>query len=153
MESDGGATSSRRSERSSSTQGVYMPSVGEEMDEVAPKCRCGVYVILYLSKTSSNPNRLFLGCPFYKTQGRIPYCRYFKWLDQYTTKVDKAAAAAKCGEGAEDVAEHFSIMEHEWRFSELEKRIACLEQRKKSIHMCYIMGLFLFLVGVYMATK
>ncbi|MED6170665.1 hypothetical protein PIB30_033232 [Stylosanthes scabra] len=150
MESDGAATSSRRSERSSSTQGVYMPSVGEEMDEVAPKCRCGVYVILYLSKTSSNPNRLFLGCPFYK--GRIPYCRYFKWLDQFTAKIDKVVAA-KCGEGAEDVHEHFSRMEHEWRFSELEKRIAYLEQRKKSMHLCYVVGLFLFLVGVYMATK
>ncbi|MED6134817.1 hypothetical protein PIB30_040525 [Stylosanthes scabra] len=66
MESDGAATSSRRSERSSSTQGVYMPSPGEEMDGVAPKCLCGVYAILYLSKTSSNPNRLFFGCPFFK---------------------------------------------------------------------------------------
>ncbi|MED6112871.1 hypothetical protein PIB30_065681 [Stylosanthes scabra] len=70
MESDRAATSSRRSERSSSTQGVYMPSLGEEMDGVAPKCRCGVYAILYLSKTSSNPNRLFFGCPFFKEKWR-----------------------------------------------------------------------------------
>ncbi|MED6199881.1 hypothetical protein PIB30_079959 [Stylosanthes scabra] len=150
MESDGAATSSRRSERSSSTQGVYMPSLGEEMDGVAPKCRCGVYAILYLSKTSGNPNRLFFGCPFFK--GKLPYCKFFMWLDQYTAKIGKAAAG-NCGEGAEDVTDHFSRMEHERRFSELEKRIACLEQRKKNMYLCYIMGLFLFLVAVYIASR
>ncbi|MED6138586.1 hypothetical protein PIB30_075659 [Stylosanthes scabra] len=58
MESDGAASNPKqnagggRSERSSSTQGIYDPRVGKERDEVAPKCHYGVYTILYLSKTT-----------------------------------------------------------------------------------------------------
>ncbi|MED6170795.1 hypothetical protein PIB30_034596 [Stylosanthes scabra] len=71
MESDGAASSRRRSgggvrsEHSSSTQGVYVPRVGEDREGVAPKCHCGVYAIPYLSRTESNPNRMFFGCPFW----------------------------------------------------------------------------------------
>ncbi|MED6130109.1 hypothetical protein PIB30_114825, partial [Stylosanthes scabra] len=56
-----------RAERSSSSaQGFFVANVGSERDGAAPKCKCGVYAILYLSKTSNNPNRLFFGCPFFK---------------------------------------------------------------------------------------
>ncbi|MED6155855.1 hypothetical protein PIB30_009329 [Stylosanthes scabra] len=72
MESDGGSSASRRSagggrgQRSSSEIQGFMTAVGNERDGVAPKCDCGVYAVLYLSRTSNNPNRLFFGCPFYK---------------------------------------------------------------------------------------
>ncbi|MED6128879.1 hypothetical protein PIB30_102394 [Stylosanthes scabra] len=59
--------SGRRGERSSSsTQGFFAAKVGNERDGAAPKCNCGVYVVLYLSKTTNNSNRLFFGCPFFK---------------------------------------------------------------------------------------
>ncbi|MED6190183.1 hypothetical protein PIB30_103198, partial [Stylosanthes scabra] len=73
MESDGAASSRRpsggggvRSEHLSSTQGVYVPRVGEDREGVAPKCHCRVYAIPYLSRIESNPNRMFFGCPFFK---------------------------------------------------------------------------------------
>ncbi|MED6197516.1 hypothetical protein PIB30_057108 [Stylosanthes scabra] len=47
----------------------------------------------------------------------------------------------------------FSKMEYEWRLSELEKRVASLEQRKKNMYLCYVMGLCLFLVAVYVTTR
>ncbi|MED6139526.1 hypothetical protein PIB30_084634 [Stylosanthes scabra] len=150
MASDGAATSSRRSERFSSTQGIYFLRLREEMDGVAPKCRCGVYAILSLSKTSSNPNRLFFGCPFFK--GRLPHCKFFMWLDQYTAKIC-TIEAGNCGEVVEDVTEHFSKIKYEWRLYELEKRVASLEQRKKNMYLCYVMGLCLFLVAVYVTTR
>ncbi|MED6109320.1 hypothetical protein PIB30_032315 [Stylosanthes scabra] len=81
MENDGVSSGSQRSgsgvraERSSSsTQGFFATKVGNKRDGAAPKCRCGVYAILYLSKTSKNPNRLFFGCPFFKIGG--PHCKF-----------------------------------------------------------------------------
>ncbi|MED6112656.1 hypothetical protein PIB30_063586 [Stylosanthes scabra] len=145
MESDGAASSSRRSERSSSTQGVYAPRLGEQMDGVAPKCSCGAYAILYLSKTVNNPNRLFFGCPFFK--GRLPHCRFFMWLDRYTAKLGNDASG-KCAEEVEDVSDQFSRMQCEWRFSELEKRVACLEKKKNDL-LYIVMGLLVVLVALY----
>ncbi|MED6133040.1 hypothetical protein PIB30_024562 [Stylosanthes scabra] len=54
---------------------LLVGKVGEERDGVAPKCHCGVYSILYRSKTLGNLNRMFFGCPFFKVS--IPhYCKY-----------------------------------------------------------------------------
>ncbi|RYR37835.1 hypothetical protein Ahy_A09g042741 [Arachis hypogaea] len=39
---------------------------GDERDEIAPKCFCGVYVILYKSRITTNPNRMFLKYPYFK---------------------------------------------------------------------------------------
>ncbi|MED6189109.1 hypothetical protein PIB30_092531 [Stylosanthes scabra] len=75
MKSEGGLSASMRSagggrgDRSSAeTQGFFAAKVGHERDRAAPKCHCGVYAVLYLSKTSTNPNRLFFGCPFFKEE-------------------------------------------------------------------------------------
>ncbi|MED6210146.1 hypothetical protein PIB30_061427, partial [Stylosanthes scabra] len=127
MEIDRAEATSRRSERSSSTQGVYLSTPGEERDGIASKCSCGVYAILYLSKTSMNPNRLFFGCPFFR--GGLPHCKFFMWLDRYTLKLGNDVARKGVEPGAV-VAEHFARMEFECRVSELEKRVGCLEQRK-----------------------
>ncbi|MED6194990.1 hypothetical protein PIB30_033806 [Stylosanthes scabra] len=48
---------------------------------IAHECHCGTYAILFMSSTCGNPNRLFYGCPYFKTQA--PHCRFFKWLDEY----------------------------------------------------------------------
>ncbi|RYR04247.1 hypothetical protein Ahy_B06g083885 [Arachis hypogaea] len=52
---------------------------------IAPKCYCGVYAIMYKSRTTSNPNRVFLGCPLFKA--KEPYCRYFVWMDEHLKKL------------------------------------------------------------------
>ncbi|MED6142835.1 hypothetical protein PIB30_001035 [Stylosanthes scabra] len=100
MESGGVSSGSRgsasgavgRSERSSSsTQGVFLPDGVEDSDGVAPKCHCGVYAVLYMLRTSSNPNRLFFGCPFFK-KAEFPHCRFFRWLDRH---IELLASSAK----------------------------------------------------------
>ncbi|MED6225160.1 hypothetical protein PIB30_091019, partial [Stylosanthes scabra] len=48
---------------------------------VAPICSCGDYALLFQSKTSSNPDRLFFGCQHFKRKGAN--CKYFVWLDEY----------------------------------------------------------------------
>ncbi|MED6118989.1 hypothetical protein PIB30_007879 [Stylosanthes scabra] len=86
--SSGGAVG--RSERSSSsTQGVFLPNGVEDRDGVAPKCHCEVYVVLYMSKTTKNPNRLFFGCSFFK-KARFPHCELFLWLDRHTEHLAKS---------------------------------------------------------------
>ncbi|MED6215734.1 hypothetical protein PIB30_000739 [Stylosanthes scabra] len=101
MNSEGVSSVSRRSvegvggrlERSSSsTQGVFMPKgIDEDMDCVAPKCHCGVYIMLYMSKTANKPNRLFFGCLFFK-KARLPHCKFFLWLDRHTEQLGKIGA-------------------------------------------------------------
>ncbi|MED6144829.1 hypothetical protein PIB30_019073 [Stylosanthes scabra] len=54
---------------------------------VAPECDCGAFAILSMSSTLENPNRLFFGCPYYKTPA--PHCRFFAWLDEYVALFNK----------------------------------------------------------------
>ncbi|MED6123688.1 hypothetical protein PIB30_051507, partial [Stylosanthes scabra] len=108
----------RRSERSSSsTQGVFLPKGVEDRDGLAPKCHCGVYAVLYMSKTANNPNRLFCGCPFFM-KARLPHCKFFCWLDRHTKQLEKIGNV-KCAEDNEDVDQH------------LEERVTSMEMRNK----------------------
>ncbi|MED6220249.1 hypothetical protein PIB30_043052 [Stylosanthes scabra] len=74
------------SENSGSMQGVFDSKCGDDRDGVAPKCYCGVYDILYQSKTRNNPNRLFFEWPFFK-QASIPHRNFFMWLDKHCAKL------------------------------------------------------------------
>ncbi|MED6223845.1 hypothetical protein PIB30_078056, partial [Stylosanthes scabra] len=148
MESDGAASSRRqsggggvRSEHSSSTQGVYVPRVGEDREGVAPKCHCGVYAIPYLSRTESNPNRMFFGCPFFK--GRLPHCKFFMWLDVFTAKMTNVAAG-KIGEEEQDVREQFGRIDLEKLIHNLDNRVAILE-KKNHMNLFYVITMFVVL--------
>ncbi|MED6130102.1 hypothetical protein PIB30_114705, partial [Stylosanthes scabra] len=66
MSSKQGGGGWREDRSSGSTQGFFATRVTGDREGAAPKCFCDVYAILYLSKTQSNPNRLFFGCPFFK---------------------------------------------------------------------------------------
>ncbi|MED6157210.1 hypothetical protein PIB30_021203 [Stylosanthes scabra] len=107
MESDG--VSSGRTERSSSLmQGVFLLDGVEDRDGVVPKCKCGVYAVLYMSKTAHDPNRLFFGCPFFKKAG-FPYCRFFRWLDRHTEHLGRGGKK-KCAEDNEDLEQHMAMV-------------------------------------------
>ncbi|MED6146696.1 hypothetical protein PIB30_036932 [Stylosanthes scabra] len=54
---------------------------------LAPECNCGTFAILFMSSTLGNPNRLFYGCPYFKTPA--PHCKYFVWLDDYVASCDE----------------------------------------------------------------
>ncbi|MED6203336.1 hypothetical protein PIB30_114541, partial [Stylosanthes scabra] len=119
--------SGRRGERSSaSTQGFFDAKVGNERDGAASKCNCGVYAVLYLSKTANNPNRLFFGCPFFKI--RHNHCKFFLWLDRHLTKFGKTENLM--GEEDEDVNGHFEKMKLENRLGDLEERVTAIERKK-----------------------
>ncbi|MED6174042.1 hypothetical protein PIB30_065172 [Stylosanthes scabra] len=156
MNSEGVSSGSRRSTRgvggrsersSSSTHGVFMPNgVDEDSDGVAPKCRCGVYVVLYMSKTVNNPNRLFFGCPFFK-KARLPHCKFFLWLDRHTEQLRKIGAITYAEE-TEDVDKHLTMIEVETRVAGLENRVAAMERKIKP-NLWAIVGLFIWVVSLY----
>ncbi|MED6159577.1 hypothetical protein PIB30_043524 [Stylosanthes scabra] len=143
MESDGGSSASRRSgdggrrERSSSkTQGFFSAKVGHERDRAAPKCHCGVYVVLCLSKTSKNPNRLFFRCPFFK----------------YASKFGSMAEMTGPKEEEVDVDEHFGRLKIENRVTDLEERVASIEKKSNMkiwlVSLCFIVGLMAVYVNM-----
>ncbi|GAU34559.1 hypothetical protein TSUD_29050 [Trifolium subterraneum] len=55
-----------------------------------PTCKCGKKCILYISKTSKNPNTHFFRCPYFKQQR--PHCNFIvqkdKFLESQTTMVE-----------------------------------------------------------------
>ncbi|MED6109249.1 hypothetical protein PIB30_031688 [Stylosanthes scabra] len=97
-------------------------------------------------KPPTNPNRLFFGCPFFR--GGLPHCRYFLWLDEHISRVRNGVA----GKSVEDVGEHFATMEFQSRISGLEKRVGCLEQRKKFAFWPYVIGLVVIVVAMWAVT-
>ena len=69
MASNGVSCSSRRSGgggREEKFAEGWVPNGKDDKDSVSPKCLSGENTILFMLMTSSNPNKLFLGCPFYK---------------------------------------------------------------------------------------
>ncbi|MED6107672.1 hypothetical protein PIB30_016291 [Stylosanthes scabra] len=101
-----------------------MQMIGNERDGAAPKCKCRVYAMLYLSKTSNNPNWLFFGYPFFKNE------------------------RVKSGEDEEDVDEHFANLKLDNMLGDLEERVAAIK-KKKSINMYLIvLGLIIVVLSI-----
>ncbi|RYR34225.1 hypothetical protein Ahy_A10g048972 [Arachis hypogaea] len=117
---------------------------GCERVAIAPKCNCGVYAIMYKSRTTSNPNRVFLGCPLFKA--KEPYCRYFIWLDEHLKKIRAVEFEAL---GAVDEAERVAIEEQLLRNKDIEKKIEELERKLLSIESKKKLSLwYIIVIGV-----
>ncbi|MED6107310.1 hypothetical protein PIB30_012704 [Stylosanthes scabra] len=156
MESEGVCSGGRRSagggvgrsdRSSSSTQGVFAASVGDDINDVAPKCHCGVYAILYLSKTAKNPDRLFFECPFFK-KAEIRHCKFFRWLDRHIEQLRRDGIVRR-QEDIKDVDEHFAMLGVENRVTELEDRLAAMEKKKKNPICWIIVGLLALVLAMY----
>ncbi|RYR53678.1 hypothetical protein Ahy_A06g028888 isoform C [Arachis hypogaea] len=55
-------------DRSISVSSVGSAGARKKKRFVTQKCNCGIYAILFMLSTQSNPNRLFFGCPYFKEQ-------------------------------------------------------------------------------------
>ncbi|RYR29209.1 uncharacterized protein At4g04775-like [Arachis ipaensis] len=104
-----------------------------------------LYAILYKSRTASNPNRIFFGCPFFKVKERC--CRYFVWLDEHLKKIrvmESEALGAVDDVGGVDIEDHVvrsqeleekiqlvRSQELEKKMKELERKLLCMEKEKK----------------------
>ncbi|MED6127293.1 hypothetical protein PIB30_086728 [Stylosanthes scabra] len=114
-------------------------------DGAASKCKCGVYAILYRSKTSNNTNWLFFGCPFFKIKHH--HYDFFLWLDLHAVKFNKNEDV-KAGED-EGVTDHFAKLNVENMLGDLEGRVVTIEKKKKSMNMFLIvMGLIVVVLSI-----
>ncbi|XP_057755586.1 uncharacterized protein LOC130974747 [Arachis stenosperma] len=120
----------------SSTQRVRLPShircmeAGDEKDDITLMCRCGVYAVLYKSRTPTNPNQLFLGCPFFKLKNSSHY-KFFVWIDDHVAKIGTREKSITDNE-VDDLEQCLCKNKVEQRLVKLEKKLACLEREKKS---------------------
>ncbi|QHO38742.1 uncharacterized protein DS421_4g123020 [Arachis hypogaea] len=104
---------------------------GDVKDGVAPKCFCGNYAICYMSKTDTNPNRLFFGCPLLKVIE--VHCKFFLWVNDHIVRVRAGEATRGSGDGKQNHIEEYLRMEN--LIAHVEERIVNLEKllNKKSI--------------------
>ncbi|MED6174202.1 hypothetical protein PIB30_066746 [Stylosanthes scabra] len=153
MASEGGSSSLRR--RPATSCSLRAVQGGDETDGIALRCFCGVYAVMYMSKTESNPNRLFLGCPMYKLK-MGGHCKYFLWLDEHVDKIGgKIGGKLGCEmityggnygltEGVTGVADTLKK-----RVDELEKKVAALEKGKSVNTWSIVAALFTLFVAVF----
>ncbi|XP_020959194.1 uncharacterized protein LOC110262962 [Arachis ipaensis] len=83
-----------------------------------------------MSKTDTNPNRLFFGCPLLKVTEA--HCKFFLWVDDHIVRVRAGEATRGSGDGKQsDVGKH---LEMDNLIDHVEERIAKLEKllNKKS---------------------
>ncbi|RYQ94476.1 hypothetical protein Ahy_B08g089393 [Arachis hypogaea] len=140
MVTKGASSTSRKSvsgvrqENSASSSVSCVVHVGDVNDAVAPRCFCGVYAIMYMSRTVSNPNRIFLGCPFYK--GKEPHCKFFVWVDEHLARIGSNGCISDkrhLGEKQVEVVEEEDKLDN--RMTVLEKIIA-LDKKKNPLAWC-----------------
>ncbi|RYR78202.1 hypothetical protein Ahy_A01g002933 [Arachis hypogaea] len=134
MASDGVSSSSRRGS---------VPNGNDGKEGVSPKCFCGENAILFMSRTISNPKRLFLGCPFYKVCKanlcKTTMLQVFLWLDEHIAGLGVGVTRYLGQEQILHGEEHHWNKDMENRIMLLEKMIEVLKVKKKSNwveHMC-----------------
>ncbi|RYQ93345.1 hypothetical protein Ahy_B09g099616 [Arachis hypogaea] len=96
------------------------PKEKDSKHGVSPKCFCRENAVLFMSKTRSNPDRLFLGCPFYK---------HVAGLGLTATKYMGEKKFV-------DIEDYHRQQDMKMRISCLEKRILALEMKRKPIRWC-----------------
>ncbi|RYQ99073.1 hypothetical protein Ahy_B07g086931 [Arachis hypogaea] len=103
---------------------------GNVKDGVALKCFCEKYAICYMSKTDTNPNRLFFGCPLLKVIKA--QCKFFLWVDDHIVRVRAGEATRGSGDGKRNHVEEHLGMDN--LIAHVEERIVNIEKllNKKS---------------------
>ncbi|RYR06814.1 hypothetical protein Ahy_B05g074135 [Arachis hypogaea] len=104
--------------------------LGDVKDGMAPKCFCKKYTICYMSKTSTNPDRLFFGCPLLKVTQ--PHCKFFVWVDDHIVRVRGVEPTRALGDSKPNDVEEHSRLEN--LIADVEEIIVNLEKilKKKS---------------------
>ncbi|MED6206282.1 hypothetical protein PIB30_025164 [Stylosanthes scabra] len=118
-----------------------MEAAAPEESVLSEGCHYGAYVILFLSGTNGNPNRLFLGCSNFKTS--TSHCKYFKWLDEYVS-------SNVAHDPASNVEVLGDIVNLKRRIATLENMVAQRAVGNRGNIKCW--GFFFFFLGVVVTT-
>ncbi|XP_020975896.1 uncharacterized protein LOC110270802 [Arachis ipaensis] len=142
MASDGVSSSSRRGS---------VPNGNGGKEGVSPKCFCEENGIMFMSRTTSNSNRLFLGCPFYKV--KQPYCNFFLWLDEHIAGLGIGVTRHLGQEQILHGEEHHWSKDMENRIMLLKKRIEALEVKKNPIGWSICVMFIVLIVALFSCKK
>ncbi|QHO01107.1 uncharacterized protein DS421_13g412160 [Arachis hypogaea] len=157
MADNGAPTTSRRSHRgvreedSASSSDPYVLYDGDLKDDVARRCFCGVYAIMYMSRTIRNPNRVFLGCPFYK--GNQPHCKFFLWVDEHLARIGHSGCVLEkrhLVEKEPEVVEEDEGFHH--RIAIMEEKVTMLEKKKTPIACCVVIVVCAVVAAFYICS-
>ncbi|XP_020975155.1 uncharacterized protein LOC110270352 [Arachis ipaensis] len=157
MAANGASATSRRSRRrvseenSASSLDPCVVHDGDLKDDVAPRCFCGVYAIMYMSRTISNPNRVFLGCPFYKENQ--PHCKFFLWVDEHLARIRSSGYIFEKGRLVEkevEVVEEEEGFHH--RMAILEEKVTVLEKKKNPLACCVVIIVCAVVAAFYVCS-
>ncbi|QHN94407.1 uncharacterized protein LOC110265162 [Arachis ipaensis] len=113
--------------RSISVSSVGSTRARKKKRFVVLRCNCGIHAILFLSSTQSNPNRLFFGCPNFKTAES--HCKYFLWLDEYVSQFEEEQINDDSLYGRNPKQNHLldTTISLEEKVTKLEDRVSGLE--------------------------
>ncbi|RYR53679.1 hypothetical protein Ahy_A06g028888 isoform B [Arachis hypogaea] len=147
-------------DRSISVSSVGSAGARKKKRFVTQKCNCGIYAILFMLSTQSNPNRLFFGCPYFKicskhlfiailvlpfftVQTAESHCKYFLWLDKYVSLFEEEQINDHNLRDWNPKQNHLldAAISMEEKVTKLEDRVFGLElQMKNSRHVKCIRG-------------
>ncbi|QHO35927.1 uncharacterized protein DS421_9g279490 [Arachis hypogaea] len=157
MAANGASATSRRSHRgvreedSASSSDPYVLYNGDPKDDVARRCFCGVYAIMYMSRTIRNPNRVFMGCPFYK--GNQPHCKFFLWVDEHLARIGSSGCVfdkRPVVEKEPEVVEEDEGFHH--RITILEEKVTVLEKKKNPLACCVVIVVCAVVAAFYVCS-
>ncbi|QHO56945.1 uncharacterized protein DS421_3g78130 [Arachis hypogaea] len=145
--------------RSISVNSVGSAGVRKKKRFVAPKCNCGIHVILCMSSTQLNPNRLSFGCPYFKTAES--HCKYFLWLDEYVLLFEEEQINNCSLHGRNPKQNHLLVAAvfMEEKVTKLEDRVSGLELQIKNFKhvkcirdFSYPLMALMFVFGIVFAS-
>ncbi|RYQ96377.1 hypothetical protein Ahy_B08g092115 [Arachis hypogaea] len=159
MATNGASSTSRRrlsrvrEENSASSSVPCVVHAGDLKNDIALRCFRGVYAIMYMSRTISNPNRVFLGCPFYKEKQL--HCKFFVWVDEHLDRIgsngrifDKRPLVEKEVEVVEEEEEE----EFDHRIVILEEKVTALKKKKNLLACCISIIVCVVFVAFYVCS-
>ncbi|RYQ87963.1 hypothetical protein Ahy_B09g095454 [Arachis hypogaea] len=141
MATNGALSTSRRSVsgvRQENSVLISVPCVvyvGNLNDGVAPRSFCGVFAIMHMSRTISDPNRIFLSFPFYKEKQL--HCKFFVWVDEHLARIGSNGCISDkrhLGEKDVEVVEEKKELDH--MMAVLEEKVTALEKKKIPLTCC-----------------
>ncbi|RYQ97277.1 hypothetical protein Ahy_B08g093310 [Arachis hypogaea] len=111
---------------------------------VPKHCGCGCRPVLRWSKTNTNPDKPFFGCPNYNTRGKT-WCEFFLWADDVEEEEEHEGRVDATAVDNEQVRVNLA-----WRIGKLEAEV---RTQKCMIQFLGIVVLFIVVVVLVMTLK
>ncbi|RYR12007.1 hypothetical protein Ahy_B04g069521 [Arachis hypogaea] len=131
-------------DQGSSTRSTTRMRSRTRPSQVLERCGCGCRPVLRWSETTTNPNKLFFGCPNYNTRGKI-WCEFFLWADDVEEEEEHEGRVDTTAVDNEQVRVNLA-----WKIEKLEAEV---RTQKSMIQFLGIMVFFTVVAVLIMTLK